>query len=734
MKKLWTGLIFSWCFCVFSFIASQSWAQVIKPAYKLSYHHDILTIKNVTKKPLNLSHAQIKFFAENALSAVHGQEVDVKTKIEVQDYTGKPNFAGNYTTITLEHIDPVLLQPGQAIHLQFLSDQPLKARNIELMLDTLVPVQVQVTVVPAGWTQTIQVCNNSAYPIPLTNIEFDFNFAGSLPASAAVWGSPWVNWKVSSQQGQQVVLTGGTTWATPMAPDPNCSNPMTIQFSSSPTTPIPTGPFTFKSVGGHPIGNGAMDIALSAAPGTGLANPQVTVVGMGTTQQQALAWGSHWNLTNLVPGTYTVTAAPVNNGQAYFAANPATVNVVNQQTAQVAINYASVPMTVVNVSLVGAPAAQETINFVGRNYRFSPSLANNATFTLPADTYTVSSTVQGYAASVVPNPLTVPGTNALTVTYTQSNTAGARFVGYYQSWSSTWATDGSTTDLAKLPSYVNVVNLAFMQPDTTYQKNSFNLAGTGLQFNYANGQVLKQAVAALHQSNPNTKVMVSVGGSSYTNWAGLNARAIADFVVDYGLDGVDIDFEPSSPGCALGSDNLMHCQTDNAFISYVQALRTLLPSPYWITIAGWSVGAYGQDQWVSAQPPSQYTGMVLGLLRSPAASQLDMVNVMSYDASNSYDPSVALAAYSHYFAGPIAMGVEVPPEAWGGHVYSVSQVKQLAQAVVNTATLQHTSPAMMLWSLQKQPSGTPSPSNPSAQMMATEICTDLGLSNCSAPL
>lgn len=80
----------------------------------------------------------------------------------------------------------------------------------------------------------------------------------------------------------------------------------------------------------------------------------------------------------------------------------------------------------------------------------------------------------------------------------------------------------------------------------------------------------------------------------------------------------------------------------------------------------------------------------------------------------------ALEAYQHYFKGRIAMGVEVPPEAWGGHVYTIPEVNALADAVNARGAA-----GMMLWSIQK-------PGTPSAQDMSTAICNKLGLGTCSA--
>ena len=68
----------------------------------------------------------------------------------------------------------------------------------------------------------------------------------------------------------------------------------------------------------------------------------------------------------------------------------------------------------------------------------------------------------------------------------------------------------------------------------------------------------------------------------------------------------------------------------------------------------------------------------------------------------------------------IAMGIEVPPEAWGGHLETVGEIDTLADAVNGSGAA-----GLMLWSIQK-----PGP----AQEFATEICSKLGLGNCAAPL
>jgi chitinase len=299
--------------------------------------------------------------------------------------------------------------------------------------------------------------------------------------------------------------------------------------------------------------------------------------------------------------------------------------------------------------------------------------------------------------------------------------SGKLLVGYYQTWSDTWKANGADTVLAHLPAYVGVVNLAFMQPNTSYTQGSLSLGGTGIGVPY-DGPTLRAAIAALHANSPSTKIMLSVGGATYATWSAFNAQAIAAFVGDFGIDGVDIDYEPSNPNCVSTSGSVSCPSSDSEYVTVVNAMRSAMPRPKWLSMAAWSVGAYGEGPWASAPPTgSAYMGIALAVFKDAAASAaLDLVNVMSYDAGTSYSPAQALQAYQHYFSGRIAMGIEVPPEAWGGHVETLPEIDALAGAVVSSGGA-----GLMLWSLQK--------AGP-AQQFATEACSQLGLGNCAAPL
>lgn len=301
------------------------------------------------------------------------------------------------------------------------------------------------------------------------------------------------------------------------------------------------------------------------------------------------------------------------------------------------------------------------------------------------------------------------------------------FVGYFQSWSEKWSDRPEQLQLANIAPYVNMVIVSFMRPDAIYHGN-FNLADTGLDFS-ADGAVVKGAIAALKQRNPKTKVLVAVGGATYHNFAALNPSAIASVVQDFGFDGVDIDYEPFDTAQCSVVDGQVTCTSDAEYRRIVREIRQVLPKPYLVTVAAWSIGAYGEGQWATSKPQGALTGLLLNLLRSPDADLIDQINVMSYDAGPDYSPEEALAAYQNYFKGKIVMGVEVPPEGWGGHVYTLTKVQQLNQAVIDRQAA-----GTMLWSLQKPPNGTPTEDNPDAEMIARTTCEVLSLGNCTQSL
>ncbi|GEP05238.1 glycoside hydrolase family 18 protein [Methylobacterium oxalidis] len=289
----------------------------------------------------------------------------------------------------------------------------------------------------------------------------------------------------------------------------------------------------------------------------------------------------------------------------------------------------------------------------------------------------------------------------------------------------TWAADAESASglddrLVRIPDGVTEVLLAFMRPDATYAGN-LDLTGTGVQVPYS-GSVLKASLQALKERRPGIRVMVSIGGEEYANWAGFDARSIRRFVEDFGLDGVDLDFEPRAPNCRVRAGRTA-CDSDALLLDVVEAARSALPRPIAIWLTATNTGAFGEGAWREAGPTGGPTyGAFLPLLRDPTRrALLDGISIMAYDAGPTYRPLEAYAAYRNHFQGPILIGFTSPPEAWGGHVYTLRKaVETLGSALEKGAN------GAMIFAIGKDPPPDPGPERPSPDELLAVLAEATG--------
>lgn len=300
------------------------------------------------------------------------------------------------------------------------------------------------------------------------------------------------------------------------------------------------------------------------------------------------------------------------------------------------------------------------------------------------------------------------------------------FLAYHASWYEVAATRASQTTLARLPGYLTHVALSFVKPDLAYP-GGLQLEGTGLQYPYG-GAVLKEAIALLKQRQPEMRVLLSVGGATYHGWDRLDEAALARLVRDLGADGVDIDFEPTNPECTRVSGR-MRCADDALSIDIVRRLRAALPRPLVLSVAGWSVGAYGEGAFADAPPTSPWRGSLLALLQSQAAEDLDLVSIMSYDAGPAFRPAQAFRAYRAVWKGPLALGVSVMPASNGGPRFTVDYTGAML-----TEILRDRQGGAMLYALREVPPGPPGPDNPDYRTLSALICLVLEKAGCDAPM
>jgi len=174
-------------------------------------------------------------------------------------------------------------------------------------------------------------------------------------------------------------------------------------------------------------------------------------------------------------------------------------------------------------------------------------------------------------------------------------------------------------------------------------------------------------------------------------------------MVDLKLDGLDVDYEVNGTDAANVSSYAQAIQAMREAID--QATKSDGRSRQ-LALAAWSTGADYTAQVPNPSAPTQisYWGGSAGRERLTFAktissgtyagrqvgSLLDIVSVMAYDAGyQHYDP---LVAYDQYRAlAPnttvVTIGLEIPPEAWGGAVlvvndadaYQVGTIIQLDQ-------------------------------------------------------
>ncbi|WP_141733286.1 glycosyl hydrolase family 18 protein [Oligoflexus tunisiensis] len=314
----------------------------------------------------------------------------------------------------------------------------------------------------------------------------------------------------------------------------------------------------------------------------------------------------------------------------------------------------------------------------------------------------------------------------------QPGTGNKEIVGYYESWSAGWASSGADHSLSKLPPYITTVLLSFVRPEVSYRAGQNSWLGTGMDFS-SDFAVVKDAIRILKTKNPRTKVLLSVGGATYGNWSQVNPESVAALVHDLGVDGADIDYEPAGGACAWGTGG-QSCPDDQQFIQIIRRFRAALPRPYMVTTAAWSTGAFGPQSYEASQFSGNLIGANFGLYVNPlkeVGHLFDAVYIMSYDAGGpqaphgnptGYDPKLAFDAYRKLYKGPLMLGVQVPPESWGGHVSTPEEAQDRARYV-----LSHGGQGMMIWSLQKS-------GNPSSSAFVQAMCRTLQLSGCDQPL
>ncbi|MCX7745713.1 MAG: glycosyl hydrolase family 18 protein [Clostridia bacterium] len=291
-------------------------------------------------------------------------------------------------------------------------------------------------------------------------------------------------------------------------------------------------------------------------------------------------------------------------------------------------------------------------------------------------------------------PTATPTVQPTTPPTTQPPTTQMPSERMYVGYASTWNTSIYDLTTANIPNYFTHINLAFAQPDTTYQKGSYAFDQAIAGFEFVEGaltnsgqkkftaqqaQDLRNNIAALKARG--TQVWVSVGGWAYsqgTKWANFNAAHLVDLAQDLGASGIDIDWESSGSAANKLTADQFACSKDAEIKGVISELYNEIKSRgvnLGISIAGWSTGAYyvkgtpfeeGKIQW-----GSPFGGTMYRVVKD-YGYMINHINLMSYDAGDYFDPREGYESYRAIYNGPINMGMEIAPEGAGGSVLKIN--------------------------------------------------------------
>ncbi|HJO91886.1 MAG TPA: glycosyl hydrolase family 18 protein [Victivallales bacterium] len=248
-------------------------------------------------------------------------------------------------------------------------------------------------------------------------------------------------------------------------------------------------------------------------------------------------------------------------------------------------------------------------------------------------------------------------------------------------------------DIGDIPSYVNVVPLAFAlvrengKIDMTFLEK--NLIKNGKTQAEAKAEIMAE-MKKLRNKNPKVKILISVGGWAGNCWQLIKnkkdsaalAKNISKIVDDWGFDGVDLDFEgdrklctqwPLCKGCKPGKD------TTNTVKGYIiQDLRKDLGDKL-ITVVTTEDSSYIKDNF----------------------KLINWVTTMDYDSGiktfnklcktfEKIDPQAEFC--------PVGFGVE---NNAGGYGYR--SVKEIIKFINNNNIPTKGSLSIMLWNLSQVP-------------------------------
>tara|TARA_Y100000589_G_scaffold29168_1_gene24258 strand:+ start:25752 stop:27095 length:1344 start_codon:yes stop_codon:yes gene_type:complete len=165
-------------------------------------------------------------------------------------------------------------------------------------------------------------------------------------------------------------------------------------------------------------------------------------------------------------------------------------------------------------------------------------------------------------------------------------------VGYWENW--------GNLRLKNVDDRYNVLCLAFLEADKTYPATPHDNKVSDLEFTPTNKTTLKSDIITVQSEGK--KVLISIGGGNGSFKLNNNndkitfVSKVKDFIIEYGVDGIDIDLEQPTYICTSGNQSLN--DPENHIQYLIDACKELL---------SWYKNTYGKKMILTTAPEVKYT-------------------------------------------------------------------------------------------------------------------------------
>ncbi len=165
-------------------------------------------------------------------------------------------------------------------------------------------------------------------------------------------------------------------------------------------------------------------------------------------------------------------------------------------------------------------------------------------------------------------------------------------VGYWENW--------GTLRLKDVDNRYNVLCLSFLEADKGWPATPLNNIVSNLEFTPTNSATLKADIPIVQAQGK--KVLISIGGGNgsfrinNTTEKSIFVQKVKDFIIEYNVDGIDIDLEQGTYVCANGGANITN-PTDPHIINLIAGIKEIMQ---------WYNSQYGKKLLLTMAPETTY--------------------------------------------------------------------------------------------------------------------------------